>query len=84
MPMVERGEISDGVAAATYLALDQTRQRVNIVLVSDGITNDEARKIGLTATQDLQAAFAAARARHGARARIGVVTHGAEIVGCFK
>ena len=84
LPMVERGEITDGVAAATYLALDQTRQRVNIVLVSDGITNDEARKIGLTATQDLQAAFAAARERHGARARIGVVTHGAEIVGCFK
>jgi len=82
--MVERGEIADGVAAATYLALDQTRKRVNIILVTHGITEDEAAQIGLTATMDFDKALAAALARHGDGARIGVVTHGADIMGCFK
>jgi nickel-dependent lactate racemase len=82
--MVERGEIADGVAAATYLALDQTRKRVNITLVTDGITEDEAACIGLTATTDFDEALAAALARHGDQVRIGVVTHGADIMSCFK
>ena len=81
---VERGEISDGVAAATYLALDQTRRRVNIILVSDGITQAEANRIGLAATPDLASALASALARHGDGARVGVVTHGADIMGRFK
>jgi nickel-dependent lactate racemase len=84
MPMIERGEITDGVAAATYLAYDQTRQRANIVLVSDGITDDDARKIGARATTGLQNALANALAQHGTHARVGVVTHGADIVGKFK
>lgn len=79
--MVARGEISDGVAAATYLAYDRTRARVRIVLVSDGIADSDARKIGARATNDLQAALADALAHYGADARIGVVTHGADIVG---
>jgi len=81
--MVERGEVAAGVAAATYLALDQTRKRVNITLVTEGITEDEAACIGLTATRDFDAALAAALARHGGAARIGVVTHGADVVGCW-
>jgi nickel-dependent lactate racemase len=81
MPMVERGEVTDGVAAATYLAYDQTRRRAHIVLVSDGITDDSARKIGARATNDLQAALANALAQHGTHARVGVVTHGADILG---
>jgi nickel-dependent lactate racemase len=84
IPRVERGEITDGVAAATYLAYDQTRKRVNIVLVSDGITNDDARKIGAAATNDLRVALTNALARHGSHARVGVVTHGADIVGKFR
>jgi nickel-dependent lactate racemase len=82
--MVERDEVADGVAAATYLALDQTRKRVNITLVTDGITEDEAACIGLTATPDFDEALAAALARYGDEARIGVVTHGADIMGRFK
>jgi hypothetical protein len=66
------------------VALDQTRKRVNITLVTHGITEDEAAQIGLTATTDFDKALAAALARHGDEARIGVVTHGADIMGCFK
>ncbi|MBI5304446.1 MAG: nickel-dependent lactate racemase [Chloroflexi bacterium] len=84
LQLVEQGKISDGVAAATYLAFDQTRNRVKVMLVTDGITDVEAQKIGATATQDLRAALAIARARHGDQARIGVVTHGADIMGAFQ
>lgn len=78
--------ITDGVAAATYLALDQTRKRVNITLVTDGIAEDEAAQIGLEAVSDFDFnhALAATLARYGDRARIGVVTHGADIMGRFK
>jgi len=82
--MVERGEIDDEVAAATYLAFDLTRQRVNVTLVTDGITPEEAGCIGIVATPSFDEALAAALARHGDQARIGVVTHGADIMGRFK
>jgi len=81
LQMVERGEIHDGVAAATYLALDQTRKRARVVLVSIGIIPEDAAQIGLEATTDHQAAIQAALARHGSDASIGVVTAGAEIFG---
>lgn len=79
-----REKISAGVAAATYLAFDQTRKRVSIVLVGEGIAEEAALKIGVMATKDLRAALDIARAHHGPHARIGVVTHGAEIMECFK
>ena len=83
MDMVTAGEVHDEVAAATYLAFDQTRKRLNIALVSDGITDAEARKIGITSTANFNDALAAALARHGKKARIGVVTQGADIMATF-
>jgi len=84
LALVERGEIADGVAAAAHLALDRTRKRVKITLVTDGIATDKAARIGLAVTPDFDAALAAALARHGEEARIGVVTHGADIVGSYR
>ena len=83
MAMVNEGKVQDEVAAATYLAFDQTRRRLHIALVSDGVTDAEARKIGITATTDFNQALAAALARHGSKARIGVVTQGADIMAHF-
>jgi malate/lactate dehydrogenase len=80
---VTAGEVHDEVAAATYLAFDQTRKRLTIVLVSDGISDQEARKIGITSTTNFNEALAAALARHGQKARIGVVTQGADIMATF-
>ena len=48
--LVKDGKVADEVAAATYLAFDRTRRRINVILVTDGIPNSEARKIGITAT----------------------------------
>ena len=83
MDLVAQGKVHDEVAAATYLAFDRTRARLNITLVSDGISDSEARKIGITATTDFNKALAAALARHGIDARIGVITAGADIMANF-
>ncbi len=80
LQLVKDGKVADEVAAATYIALDQTRRRVNVSLVTDGISNSEAQQIGLTATRSFPDALNAALARHGASCRIGVVTAGADIL----
>jgi lactate racemase len=82
--LYRQGKLTDGVAVATYLALYQTRRRVEIVVVTDGFTNKEAAKIGLSATRSLDEALAKAFKRHGPRARVGVVTKGADVMAQFK
>jgi nickel-dependent lactate racemase len=81
--MVSEGKVTDEVAAATYLAFDRTRRRLNIALVTDGISNAEANHVGITATTDFKEALEAAFIRHGSAARIGVVTQGADIMAKF-
>ncbi len=83
MKLVSDGKVTDEVAAATYLAFDQTRRRLNVALVTDGISNSEATQIGITSTDDFNEALASAFARHGSDARIGVVTQGADIMANF-
>jgi nickel-dependent lactate racemase len=83
LKLVQQGKIHDEVAAATYLAFDQTRKRITVTLVSDGIPDSEARKIGITSTTDFDSALQSALARHGRKARIGVITQGADIMATF-
>ena len=82
--MLAAGQIADEVAAATYLAYDQTRRRIAITLISDGITPEAGQQIGLCATPDFEQALQDALARHGKDARIGVITHGADIMGFYR
>ena len=82
--MVAEGLIADEVAAATYLAFVQTRKRISVTLVSDGISQQEGAKIGVCATTDFDQALQDALARHGKDARIGVITHGADVMGHYK
>lgn len=84
MAMVAAGAIKDEAAAATYLAFERTRRRIHVTLVSDGIPDAEARRIGISATADFRSALAAALAEHGGQARIGVITNGAEIMAKWK
>jgi nickel-dependent lactate racemase len=84
LAMIERDEIADEVAAATYLAFDQTRQRINIILVTEGISEVEAAQIGVKARPDFEGALKAALTHHGDQARIGVVTQGGDVVGRFN
>ena len=83
LALVAQGKVADEVAAATYLAFERTRRRVNIILVSNGIPCSEAAKIGISATTSFPDALAAAFERHGPWARVGVVTQGADIMATF-
>ncbi len=83
LALVAQGKVADEVAAATYLAFERTRRRVNIILVSDGVSGTEAAKIGISATTSFPEALSAAFARHGRSARVGVVTQGADIMARF-
>jgi nickel-dependent lactate racemase len=83
LALVAQGKVADEVAAATYLAFERTRRRVNIVLVSDGVSGTEAAKIGISATTSFPEALSAAFERHGQSARVGVVTQGADIMARF-
>jgi hypothetical protein len=83
LALVAQGKVADEVAAATYLAFERTRRRLNIILVSDGISNSEAAKIGISATTSFPEALRTAFARHGRTARVGVVTQGADIMATF-
>jgi len=51
-----------------------------VILVTEGISSQEATEIGISATSDFQEAFAAALARHGSAANVGVITQGADIM----
>jgi hypothetical protein len=83
MALVEAGKVADEVAAATYLAYDQTRRRIHVALVTDGISCVEAAKIGASATTVLDEALQMALLRHGESARVGVVTQGADVMATF-
>jgi nickel-dependent lactate racemase len=84
LEMVRQGKIADEVAAATYLAFDRTRRRIEVILVSDGISCVEAAKIGIRATADFSEALRGALGRHGLSARIGVITAGADVMKHLK
>ena len=81
MQMVQDGRVRDEVAAATHIAYDQTRRRIRIVLVTDGISPQDGARIGLTAVPDYRPALAEALRHYGPQAQIGVVFHGADISG---
>lgn len=70
-----RGEIKSGVAAALAVAWAKVREKAPVILVSPGIPDDDARRLGFTPAADLPAALDLAFARQGARARVSVLTH---------
>jgi lactate racemase len=77
-------ELQDEVAAALAIAWAQVKERENVFLVSRGIDEDSARKLGFTRFDDVQAACDAALARHGRQARVAVLTHAPDTLPLIK
>lgn len=73
-------EVRDEVAAALAIAWAQVKEREDVFLVSRGIDEDSARRLGFTRFADVQAACDAALARHGRGARVAVFTHGPDML----
>ena len=76
----KEGKIKDKVALATYLAMDMTRRRIEIILISKGIDPDEASKIGFKVFDDIDDVLDIVLRQKGKDARIGVVTHGGDVM----
>lgn len=72
-------EPADLIEAATHMAIGAVRERVKVVIVSEDLKEEEVRRLGFQHAPHLQEALKAALSRHGARARVGVLTHGGDV-----
>jgi nickel-dependent lactate racemase len=70
-----RGEIKSGVAAALAVAWAKVREKAPVILVSPGIPDQDARRLGFTPAADITAALDEAFQRQGPDARVSVLTH---------
>lgn len=70
---------ADLIGAATHTAIGAVRERVKVVIVSDGLKEEEARRLGFQYAPHLQEALRAALTRHGAGTKVGVLTHGGDV-----
>jgi lactate racemase len=73
-------EPHDEVAAALAIAWAQVKEREDVFLVSRGIDEDSARRLGFTRFADVQGACDEALARHGRDARVAVLTHAPDML----
>jgi len=76
----KEGKIKDKVALATYLAMDVTRQRIKVILVSERIDHHEASKIGFKVFNQINDALDYVLKQKYEEVKIGVVTHGGDIM----
>ena len=77
---VRTGEIKDGTAAALAIAWAMVREKAEIIMVSDGISADEAAKLGYKSADTVDAALSMAFKKHGAKAKVTVLTHAPEVL----
>ena len=77
---VRCGSVEDEVGASTHIVLGLTRAFAQVTVVSDGITPDEAHRMGLQHCNTLESALGAALSRLGSGSRIGVITEGGEVL----
>ncbi len=79
LAMLERKEIQDEVAAATYMAYRATKERMSVILVTTGISAVEADKIGAYAVTTIDEALALAMELTNGKT-IGIIPYGADVI----
>lgn len=72
------GEIEDGVAASLAIAWGNIRRREDVILVSDGISEEETRKLGFKYAENIDEALRMAFDKHGKNAKVIAMTHGCD------
>jgi len=75
---VNRGEFSDYVGAALALAWAKIREHERILLVSEGIGEEEANKLGFIYHQNIESAIEDCLKHHGKESKINILTHAPE------
>jgi nickel-dependent lactate racemase len=78
--MVEAGQIHDEVGAALAIAWAQVKEREEVFIVSDGISAEEAARLGFTPFKSAQAAVDEALKRRGPGSKIAVLTHAPDML----
>jgi nickel-dependent lactate racemase len=78
--MVQKGGVDDLVGIAILGDVAQILDHAHCILVSPGIHQDDAKKLGMSWAPDGNAALREARDRHGPNARIAVLRHGGHIL----
>ena len=78
--MLDRGEIEDAVAAALAIAWGQVRERGQVYFVSEGVSPEEARKLGFTPFASVQEGLDAAFRALGPNAKLAVLTHAPDML----
>jgi nickel-dependent lactate racemase len=73
---VSNGESEDLVAAGALLLHSQILERVNVVCFSDGLRASDKEALGFSHASSPQEALELAKAKHGARAKIGILKCG--------
>ena len=81
---VNVGEVRDVVAASLAIAWGKIRRRAEIILVSEGISEEETRKLGFKYAETIDEALKMAFKRHGNKAKIIAITHGCDTLPIFK
>ncbi len=76
----ERTPASELLPLSVAAASLRVRARLDVSLVSDGLTPQQARRARMRPFPSAQAALDAALDRHGRSARLTVITHGAETI----
>jgi nickel-dependent lactate racemase len=80
MRMVEAGEVEDVVGAAVLADVAQVMDRTHCILVSPGVSREEAERLGFRYAATAQEALEMAFARQGNAAKIAVLRHGGRIL----
>ena len=81
LKLLEQGRVRDRVAAATYMAFWNTARRINVILVSNGITDQGAKKIGIRSVGTIDEAFKLACSVLGTdKPTVGVIPYGADVI----
>ncbi len=78
--MVEAGEVEDIVGAAVLADLAQIVDRCDCILVSPGVTKQEAERLGFRYAPNAQIALEMAFERQGRTAKVAVLQHGGHIL----
>ena len=78
--LVSCGQIHDEVAAALAIAWAQVKEREAVYIVTDGISAEEANKLGFKYFRTVQEALDAALQEKGPEANITVLTHAPDML----
>ncbi len=73
-------QIEDLVAAATAIMINQVKEKANVIMISDGLSEEITSTIGFTLAKSLQEAVNEAFKIQGTKAKVCVLKHGSELV----